>query len=141
MFDLERFRRAQEGSYGEALEEIRGGKKRGHWIWYIFPQMKGLGMSSVSDYYGMDGIGEARAYLADPVLGGRLREISQALLSLPEKNAEAVFGWPDVLKLRSSMTLFALAGGETEGKLFREVLDAYYGGQMDQKTLMLLRSE
>ncbi len=138
-FNLERFQRAQTYDYGTALREIRNGRKESHWMWYVFPQMKGLGHSSMADYYGISGTEEARAYLADPVLGPHLMEISEALMDLEDKNAAAIFGFPDVLKLRSSMTLFAAVS--EENSVFQRVLDAYYHGEKDERTLELLRQE
>ena len=133
---LSRFRQPHQADYPRALSEIRNGRKTGHWIWYIFPQMKGLGTSGMSDYYGISDIEEAKAYLADPVLGPRLVEISEALMELKEKDAAKIFGFPDVLKVRSCMTLFDAASGEES--VFRSVLDAYYGGEKDERTLRLL---
>ena len=133
---LSRFRQPHQADYPRALSEIRNGRKAGHWIWYIFPQMKGLGTSGMSDYYGISGIEEAKAYLADPVLGPRLVEISEALMELKEKDAAKIFGFPDVLKVRSCMTLFDAVSGEDS--VFRSVLDAYYGGEKDERTLRLL---
>ena len=135
-WNMERFKRAQEQSYEQALQEIRSGKKRSHWMWYIFPQMRGLGFSSTAEYYGISSLEEACAYLEDPVLGPRLTEISQALLELEDKNADRVFGYPDNLKLRSSMTLFAAAAGEDS--VFQQVLDAYFDGNADQHTIAML---
>ena len=137
-FDLARFTRAQQAynTYQTALREIRNGRKESHWMWYIFPQMRGLGMSSTSEYYGIVSLEEAKAYLNDPFLGDNLREISQALLGLKEDNAYRIFGSPDCLKLRSSMTLFAVAAGE--GSVFHKGLDKFYVGAMDGMTLRLL---
>ncbi len=138
-YDLERFVQAQESRYGgyeTALLEIRRGRKQSHWIWYIFPQLKGLGHSSVSQRYGIDGMAEAKAYIAHPLLRAHLIEISEALLSLPESDPFKVMGPPDDLKLQSCMTLFGEAAPEIE--VFRKVLDKYYGGQKDKKTLRLL---
>lgn len=95
-YNLERFKSAQEYDYNNALREIRNGRKTSHWMWYIFPQVKGLGNSGMADYYGISGIDEARAYLADPVLGQRLVEISEVLMALENKNAAMIFGFPDV---------------------------------------------
>ena len=134
--NLERFKRAQAQDYDTALREIRNGRKRSHWMWYIFPQVRGLGHSSMADYYGIDGLEEARAYLADGVLGPRLKEISEALLALEDKDAERIFGFPDVLKLRSCMTLFAAVS--EEDSVFHRVLDTYYHGEKDELTLALL---
>ena len=135
--NLERFRAAQQHDYERALREIRGGRKVSHWMWYIFPQMRGLGHSEMADYYGISGLDEARAYLDDPVLGPRLKEICEALLALEDQNAARVFGFPDDLKLRSSMTLFDAASGEAEN-VFSRVLTAYFQGEKDQKTLRLV---
>ena len=126
-YDLSRFHNAQRGSYETALREIRAGHKRSHWIWYIFPQVQGLGYSSTA---------QAKAYLSDPVLRERLLEISNALLQLPSSDPSDVMGWPDDLKLRSSMTLFALA--EPECKVFRDVLEKFYGGEEDSRTVAIL---
>ncbi len=138
-YDLERFVRAQEYSYRDALSEIRRGRKRSHWMWYIFPQIAGLGMSSTARYYAVQDLQEAEEYLAHPILGPRLLEISEALLALDTDDATAVFGWPDDLKLRSSMTLFACAA--TDCPVFQQVLDKYYGGLPDERTLALLGLE
>lgn len=135
-YDLSRFRRAQERDYSAALAEIRSGRKRSHWIWYIFPQLKGLGYSSTSQYYGIENLGEAKAYLADPILRERLLEISGALLELESSDPSAVMGYPDDLKLRSSMTLFALA--EPDCTVFQEVLNKFFRGQGDPHTLAML---
>ena len=135
-FDLKRFADAQKRSYETAREEIRRGRKRSHWMWYIFPQMRGLGFSSNAHYYGIVNLEEARAYLADPYLGGNLREISGLLLQLDTNDPYRVFGTPDDMKLCSSMTLFALVS--EEGSVFHKVLDKYYGGHMDSATLRIL---
>ena len=136
-YDLERFKRAQARDYDIALREIRSGRKRSHWMWYIFPQVRGLGHSGMADYYGLDGREEARAYLADPMLGPRLLAISEALLELEDKDAARIFGFPDVLKLRSCMTLFAAVS--EEGSVFHRVLDTYYHGEKDELTMARLR--
>ncbi len=135
-YNLERFKSAQRGSYSEALAEMRRGRKNGHWMWYIFPQISGLGMSATSLYYGIRDMGEAKAYIADEVLGGRLLEISEALLDIETDNAREVFWFPDDLKLRSCMTLFAAAAPEHE--VFKKVLDKFFGGEADDKTLDIL---
>ena len=135
-YNLERFVEAQRYSYDTALNEIRSGEKRGHWIWYIFPQLKGLGRSSRSYDYGIEDIDEARSYLAHPVLGARLIEITQALLTLSDCNARNVMGFDDV-KLRSCMTLFAIASGE-EDSVFHKVLYKFFDGEQDPLTLSLL---
>ncbi|AMR29180.1 calpastatin [Hymenobacter psoromatis] len=133
---LQRFLDAQATAYPQALAELKAGRKRGHWMWYIFPQIQGLGFSSTSQHYAIRDAAEAAAYLAHPVLGPRLREISGELLKLASRDASRVFGSPDDLKLRSSMTLFAQVPGADP--VFRAVLDAYFGGGPDTKTLELL---
>lgn len=145
-YDLQRFRDAQERDYATALAELRQGRKRSHWIWYVFPQLRGLGRSRTSDYYGIAGAGEAQAYLADPVLGPRLVEACEALLGLGETDPRQVMGYPDDLKLRSSMTLFEAAAREAPDacpgtEAFGQVLERYYDGSRDERTLALLRAE
>lgn len=136
-YDLERFVKAQELDYSVALEEIRAGHKRSHWIWYIFPQLKGLGRSHRAQVYGIEDIGEARAYLNHPVLGARLREISGVLLGLESSDpTEVMGGYPDDMKLQSCMTLFAAIS--EEDSVFHRVLDKFFGGQTDAKTLAML---
>jgi len=135
-FLLDRFISAQATSYAEALSEIRAGRKRSHWMWFIFPQMKGLGSSSNASYYGIEGLAEATAYLQHPTLGNRLIEISRALLALPGNNATTVMGSPDDMKLRSSMTLFSQVEGADA--VFEQVLDKYFDGKKDARTLALL---
>ena len=136
-YDLNRFIMAQSRDYDRALSEIRAGRKRSHWIWYIFPQLKGLGMSSTSEFYGIDGLGEAKAYMENALLRERLLEISGALLTLDSNDASSVMGYPDDLKLRSSMTLFAEAAPECA--VFQQVLDKFFGGEKDRSTLRMLR--
>lgn len=132
---LDRFLTAQERSYDAALSEIKNGRKRSHWMWYIFPQIAGLGMSSTAQYYSIADIEEAREYITHPVLGARLLEISRALLTLDSSDATAVMGYPDDLKLRSSMTLFAQI---SEDPVFNAVIDKFYGGRPDTRTLHIL---
>ena len=134
---LERFVVAQERMYPRALEEVKNGKKLTHWIWYIFPQLKGLGHSNKSIYYGLDGIDEARAYLAHPILGTRLREITTAVLQ-SDKTADEIFGGIDTIKLRSCMTLF---NEVAEDDLFAQVLEKRFEGEEDKNTLHLLKNE
>ncbi len=134
---LEKFHKAQEKDYKTALREIQNGRKDSHWMWYIFPQLKGLGRSGMADYYGISNINEAKQYLADPVLGPRLLEISSALLEIDTNDAEKVMGYPDHLKLKSCMTLFAAADPHNE--IFQKVLQKYFNGEKDQKTLWLLK--
>lgn len=136
-FDLERFRVAQEQWFGVALSELHRGKKESHWIWFIFPQLKGLGGSALATHYGLESLQEARAFLEHPTFGPRLIECCRALLSLPDNTALEIMGSPDDLKLRSSMTLFALAADGTQ--VFQSVLDKFYGGQRDPLTLELLQ--
>ena len=136
MSSLDRFLKAQASSYDSALREIRAGRKYSHWIWYIFPQIQGLGFSSTAQYYAIEDLNEARAYLQEPTLRARLLEISEALLQLDSNDPTRVMGYPDDLKLRSSMTLFAEA--EPECEVFQKVLDKYYGGRKDSRTLEIL---
>lgn len=136
---LDRFIEVQERMYAVALEEIKSGLKRSHWMWYIFPQLRGLGTSSMAHVYGIAGLDEARAYLSHPVLSARLIEISEALLMLKKKNPEDIFGHTDAMKLRSSMTLFALVSDD--GSVFHEVLEWFYNGKMDERTLELIKSQ
>lgn len=135
-YNLKRFTEAQERDYELALSEIKNGRKRSHWIWYIFPQIKGLGFSDLSKFYAINRIEEAEAYLHDPLLSSRLIEISEALLQLPEHNATDIFGTPDDLKLKSSMTLFASVPGAPP--VFQSVLDKFFDGLKDEKTLQIL---
>ncbi len=135
MHDLNRFISAQERSYDAALREIKAGHKRTHWMWYIFPQIAGLGFSSTAQFYAISSMQEAKDYYAHPVLGKRLVEISEALLALDTSDAGAVMGYPDDLKLRSSMTLFFEATGDA---VFQKVLDKFYSGKPDSKTLSIL---
>lgn len=130
-FTLERFKSAQEEAYDRALAEIRAGRKQSHWMWYIFPQIQGLGRSTLAQYYAIQDRAEALAYWRDPLLSARLREISRELLKL-EGTAEEILGFPDNLKLRSSMTLFWVVTGEP---VFKEVLDKFFGGEPDGFTL------
>jgi uncharacterized protein (DUF1810 family) len=134
--NLQRFLDAQATDYQQALAEIKAGRKRSHWMWYIFPQIQGLGFSSISQRYAIQDAREAAAYLQHPVLGARLVEISQALLGLAGSNATSIMGSPDDLKLRSSMTLFGAVPGASP--VFQQVLDKFFGGAPDGKTLQLL---
>ena len=133
---LDRFLDAQRGDYAAALAEVRRGRKTSHWMWYIFPQIAGLGQSSTARYYSIRDLEEAREYYAHPVLGQRLREISGVLLKLRGSDPVAVFGGIDSMKLKSSMTLFAVAA--PDDPLFQQVLDKYYGGEQDVLTLRIL---
>lgn len=134
---LERFLTAQRDCYEDALKELRAGRKRSHWMWFIFPQIAGLGFSETARYYAIRDMEEARAYLRHPTLRARLVEISEALLSLESCDARAVMGWPDDLKLRSSMTLFALA--DPECTVFTQVLQKFFDGKPDEKTVELVK--
>lgn len=137
--DLSRFINAQQRSYQTALAEIRNGRKTSHWIWYIFPQIEGLGRSSTAQYYSIHNMEEAKAFMADPYLRHNLLEISEALLTLSSNNATEVMGIPDDMKLRSSMTLFMAAAPEQP--VFQKVLDKFFNGKPDRWTLQLLGLE
>ena len=134
---LERFLTAQQSYYQTALQEIQSGQKRSHWMWFIFPQIAGLGYSETAQYYAIQDLDEARAFLKNTTLGRNLIEISQALLEVASDDATEVMGWPDNLKLKSSMTLFALAKPECE--VFQKVLDKYFQGERDQRTIEILK--
>ena len=136
---LKRFTGAQQNVYPTALAEIRNGRKRSHWMWFIFPQIQGLGFSETSRYYGIKDRHEAEAYLRHPILGSRLVEISNALLELTSTNATEIFGYPDDLKLKSSMTLFAAVPGADP--VFQSVLAQFFAGERDAKTLRLLGTD
>lgn len=131
MNDIERFYGVHRNYYETALKEIRSGRKGSHWMWYIFPQLKCLGESYKSVYFGMEDAAEAKAFYGDDYLGGNLREICRALLECESDNALEVMGYPDDLKLKSSMTLFYLA---TADELFAAVLQKFYGGKQDEIT-------
>ena len=135
MDGLERFVQAQADSYARALREIKSGRKTSHWMWYIFPQLSGLGHSQTARYYAIRDRAEAEAYLAHPVLGKRLLEISSELLKLESSDATVVMGWPDDLKLKSSMTLFSLVSREP---VFRQVLEKYFRGEEDAYTVQAI---
>lgn len=136
MHELSRFLSAQEGSYDIALAELRAGKKRSHWMWYIFPQIDGLGTSSTARFYAIKSREEAVAYLDHPVLGERLLTCCRALLGLASNDPVAVLGWPDNLKLRSCLTLFEAV--RPEQKEFADLLLKFYGGERDTATLDIL---
>ncbi|WP_174274972.1 DUF1810 domain-containing protein [Sphingomonas bacterium] len=141
MESLRRFVDAQAGSYATALAELRAGAKRSHWMWYVFPQIAGLGRSETARFYAIDGLDEARAYLAHPLLGARLRESVAAMLGWKDiRGADAILGGIDALKLRSCCTLFEAAGFEAAGggADFAECLDAFYAGARDTETLRLI---
>lgn len=134
--DLERFVEAQDPAYATVLDELRRGRKVSHWMWFVFPQLRGLGQSSMAQAYAMDSLAEARAYLAHPALGSRLRACAELVLAADAPSAEAIFGSIDARKLRSSMTLFARA--EPTAAVFQDVLDRYFAGQPDPLTEALL---
>lgn len=135
--NLQRFLEAQQTAYPRALMEIQNGRKESHWMWYVFPQLRGLGRSNTAWYYGIENLEEARAYLAHPILGSRLREISGALLKCPEPDPRIILGWIDAAKLRSCMTLFSTAA--EEDSVFRQVLDRFWAGEPDPLTISCLK--
>jgi uncharacterized protein (DUF1810 family) len=132
--ELQRFVDAQDsgGTYEQALAELRAGSKRSHWMWFVFPQVAGLGRSPTAQHFAVSGLDEARAYLAHPVLGPRLVEAARALTELPGRDADRVLGPVDAVKLRSSMTLFAAA--DPDEPVFAQVLDQYFAGERDEAT-------
>jgi len=135
-YGLERFVRAQDGVYEQACAELRSGRKRTHWMWFIFPQIKGLGSSEMAVRFAISSIEEAKAYLEHPVLGDRLRECARIVVAVEGRTAEEIFGYPDDLKFRSSMTLFAKAAEISEEDLvFSQALDKYFGGKDDAGTV------
>ena len=136
IYNLQRFIKEQQRDYTTAYVEVSQGKKRSHWMWYIFPQIVGLGMTATSHKYSIKSIDEAKAYLAHPYLGKNLINISKVLLSLDENDPYKIFGSPDYMKLCSSMTLFAEAAPEEE--VFQKVIEKYYGGRKDERTLAIL---
>ena len=135
-YDLRRFVDAQDRVYDTVLAELRAGAKRSHWIWFVFPQLQGLGHSATAVRYGISSLDEARAYLAHPVLGPRLGECARLVARIDGRSADDIFGWPDNLKMRSSMTLFARATDDNAE--FRAVLDKFYDGEDDPATVELL---
>lgn len=137
-FNLNRFLKAQEGVYQSVLSELKRGRKSSHWMWFIFPQMAGLGHSETSAFFGITGLEETVAYLQHPILGERLRTCCEILLSGHDKSASDIFGYPDDLKLRSSMTLFAKVSKSDSP--FARVLSRYFDGKPDERTLELLEA-
>jgi uncharacterized protein (DUF1810 family) len=136
---LRRFVDAQEGVFDTALAELRGGSKRSHWMWFIFPQLAGLGRSPTAQFFGIASVDEARAYLAHPILGPRLRQSMETVLPwIRERTAERILGSTDALKLRSCLTLFDLV---EPGGIFNGLLTGFYGGERDERTLALLNAE
>lgn len=138
-WNLERFVEAQEGAYEQACAELRAGRKRSHWMWFVFPQIRGLGQSEMAVRYGISGLEEARAYLQHAVLGARLRECAGIVCGVEGRTVEEIFGYPDDLKFHSSMTLFAKASPDTGG-VFGQALERYFGGEMDRGTLERIRT-
>jgi len=136
-YDLNRFLDAQGRDYETALRELQSGRKQSHWIWYIFPQVAGLGRSMMSRRYAIRSAGEAKAYLDHPILGPRLRQCAAALLAHADKPIEDIMGYPDDLKARSSMTLFAAVS--SAGSVFHRVLDHFYSGRQDEATVAFLK--
>ena len=136
--NLKRFVEAQEKDYSRALAEIKNGRKQSHWMWYIFPQISGLGYSDMATFYGIKDIQEASDYIAHPVLGNRLIDISTALLGHTGKTANQIMGSPDDMKLRSSMTLFGLV--KNTDPVFQAVLDKFFNGIQDPKTLSIIKN-
>ena len=138
-YALQRFVDAQDRVYDTVLAELRNGAKRSHWIWFVFPQLLGLGRSATAQHYGISSLEEARAYLAHPVLGPRLRDCTRLVAATDGRSVDEIFGWPDNLKVRSSMTLFSHATDDNGD--FRAVLDKFYAGEDDPATVELLRTE
>jgi len=136
-FDLQRFVKAQDPVFETVLTELRDGRKRSHWMWFIFPQLRDLGRSATAQFYGIAGLDEARAYLAHPVLGSRLAQTTETVLAVQGRTLHEILGSPDDLKFRSSMTLFAQAAAEG-GPLYRKALDRFCDGRPDDATLKLL---
>jgi uncharacterized protein (DUF1810 family) len=136
---LQRFIDAQQSDYETALSEIKRGRKQSHWMWYIFPQIQGLGFSATSKLYAIKNLQEARQYLQHPLLGKRLKEITNALIDLPSNNAHEIFGSPDDVKLKSSMTLFATLPGADP--VFESALKKFFNGERDAKTLSIIKDE
>lgn len=134
-FDLDRFKSAQASVYADVVRELGAGRKRTHWMWFIFPQVEGLGSSPMAMRYAIASAEEARAYLDDPLLGQRIRECTRILVDLPETNATAILGLPDDMKFKSSLTLFAAVSPEP---LFQQALDKFFGGEKDARTLAFL---
>jgi uncharacterized protein (DUF1810 family) len=135
-FDLQRFVDAQDAVYQRVLDELRDGRKRSHWMWFVFPQVRGLGSSPTAVRFAISSVDEARAYLAHEVLGPRLRECARLVARIDGRSAADIFGWPDDMKLRSSMTLFARAADDNAD--FVAVLEKFYGGEQDPATVSRL---
>lgn len=137
LFNLQRFLDAQSDTYEQARAELAAGRKRGHWMWFVFPQIQGLGFSAMSQRYAISGLEEACAYLAHPILGSRLRECTGLVNAVDKRSLNEILGDPDDLKFHSSMTLFAEAGG---GSIFAEALNRHFAGKRDQATLDLIKA-
>jgi uncharacterized protein (DUF1810 family) len=135
-FDLQRFVDAQADVYEDVHDELHAGRKTSHWMWFVFPQLRGLGHSPMAQHYGIASLDEARAYLAHPVLGERLRECTRLVLRVDGRNVRAIFGSPDDFKFRSCMTLFGFAAPDED--VFAQALDRHFGGEPDPRTLELL---
>jgi uncharacterized protein (DUF1810 family) len=138
-YDLRRFVDAQSSTYAQALTELKAGRKRSHWMWFIFPQLRGLGHSSTAERYAIRSLAEAEAYLRHPILGPRLAECAEAVLGVEKRAAREIFGSPDDLKLRSSATLFARVS--SPGSVFQRIIDRYFGGEPDHRTLDLISTD
>jgi uncharacterized protein (DUF1810 family) len=138
-YHLERFISAQNPVYKQVIAELRAGKKHSHWMWFIFPQIDGLGCSATARFYSIKSAAEAREYLAHPILGERLRECARLLDAIKDKSATEIFGYPDDLKLRSSLTLFTVAGGDDP--VFTKLLDRYFSGEGDPQTIGKLKQQ
>jgi len=135
-YQLERFVEAQDDDYERALSEIRRGRKQSHWMWYVFPQFDGLGVSATSKHYALKSVAEARAFLAHPVLGPRLLECADAVLRVDDRTATEIFGYPDNMKLQSCATLFASVSAADS--VFHRLLEKYFDGEMDARTVRLI---
>ena len=136
-FNLERFVQAQDPVFNEVCSQLRRGKKTGHWMWFVFPQIKGLGPSETTRFYAISSRAEAQAYLSHPVLGSRLRECTRHVIEIEGRSIAEIFGYPDNLKFMSSMTLFAHTAADNQ--LFLDAIKRYFGGQFDDRTVQLLR--
>ncbi|MBC9034696.1 DUF1810 domain-containing protein [Sphingomonas sp. JC676] len=141
MVELERFEEAQREIYPRALAELKAGRKASHWMWFVFPQIAGLGRSAMATHYAITGLDEARAYLAHPVLGARLREAAKAMCGHAGLSVEAILGGIDAVKFRSSMTLFEAAAQGEPKALFGTCIDAFYGGARDPATLERIKRD
>jgi uncharacterized protein (DUF1810 family) len=140
-FDLNRFIAAQDPVYAAVTAELRAGRKQTHWMWFIFPQIAGLGRSDMAQRYGIASLDEARAYLAHTVLGQRLRQCTALVLEAKDKSADAIFGYPDTLKFHACMTLFCHAAREDTETLFQKALERFYGGRQDEQTVAALEKQ